>query len=329
MLVPPVPPMLASAVDRLPVGSYAYEPKWDGWRVLVFRTADGVFLQSRTGKPLAGYFPEITRLARRHLPPGLVLDGELVIWEAGRERTSFTLLQRRVAGSGGTTGGPVREAYRNPAHLVAFDALQVDGAELLAAPLTQRRAALVAALADAPAQLAVCPQTTEADLAREWLDAWTRQGLEGLVIKPLAGPYQPGRRGWRKLRRRHTTEAIIAGVAGQSLLLARFDAAGRLRYAGRSTPLTPAQRAAVEPVLVAPGPHRDGGINHPWPRPLPAGWSGHFDAAGPLDYRQVVPDAVAEVRVDSAYEHSRWRHPVRFVRLRVDLAVHDVPLLEP
>lgn len=322
MLVPPVPPMLASAVDRLPRGSYGYEPKWDGWRVLLFRTTDGVYLQSRTGRPLAGYFPEITRVARSHLPPGLVLDGELVIWEPGRGRTSFTLLQRRVAGS------PVREAYRNPAHLVAFDALQIDGVERLAAPLVERRAALADALADAPPQLAVCPQTTSPDLAREWLDAWIEQGMEGLVIKPLAGAYQPGRRGWRKLRRRHTTEAIVAGIAGSALLLARFDAGGRLRYAGRSTPLTASQRGALDPVLVAPGPHRDGGINHPWPRPLPAAWSGQFEPAGPLDYRQVVPDAVVEVRVDSAYEHTRWRHPVRLVRLRPELAVFDVPLLE-
>jgi len=322
MLTPPVEPMLASAVDRLPRGALAYEPKWDGWRVLLFRTADGVYLQSRTGKPLAGYFPEITRLARGHLPPGLVLDGELVIWEPGRGRTSFALLQRRVATS------PVREAYQNPAHLVAFDVLQVDGSELLAAPLVERRAALVAALADRPPQLAVCPQTTDADVAREWLDAWTDQGLEGLVIKSLTGTYQPGRRGWRKLRRRHTTEAIVAGLAGSSLLLARFDADGRLRYAGRSAPLSPAERSVLDPLLVAPGPHRDGGINHPWPRPLPAGWTGHFDAARPLDYRQVVPDTVVEVRVDSAYEHTRWRHAVRFVRLRPDLAVLDVPLLE-
>jgi ATP-dependent DNA ligase len=322
MLTPPVQPMLASAVDRLPRGALAYEPKWDGWRVLLFRTPDGVYLQSRTGKPLAGYFPEITRLARSHLPPGLVLDGELVIWEPGRGRTSFALLQRRVAAS------PVREAYRNPAHLVAFDVLQVDGSELLAAPLAERRAVLVAALADGPPQLTICPQTTDAEVAREWLDAWTDQGLEGLVIKSLTGTYQPGRRGWRKLRRRHTTEAIVAGLAGASLLLARFDADGRLRYAGRSAPLSPAERSELDPLLVAPGPHRDGGINHPWPRPLPAGWTGHFDAAGPLDYRQVVPDTVVEVRVDSAYEHTRWRHAVRFVRLRPDLAVLDVPLLE-
>ncbi|GAA1038699.1 ATP-dependent DNA ligase [Virgisporangium ochraceum] len=328
MLTPPVTPMLSTAVDRLPTGAYVYEPKWDGWRVLVFRdTASGVYLQSRSGKPLAGYFPEVTRLARA-LPPGLVLDGELVIWEPERNRTSFALLQRRVA-----AGSPVREAYRHPAHLVTFDLLQSDGAELLDRPLADRRAALTTTLADAPPQLTVCPQTTDPAEAREWLDAWTAQGVEGLVIKPVRSRYQPGRRGWRKLRRRHTTEAIVAGVLGPTtrpevLLLARFDADGRLRYAGRTTPLAAPAQADLAPLLTPAGTRRDGRINHPWPRPLPAGWTGAFDRSGPLEYRQVAPVIVAEVQVDSAYEHSRWRHAVRFVRMRADLSVYDVPLLD-
>jgi ATP-dependent DNA ligase len=327
VLTPPVPPMLATAVDRLPLGAVAYEPKWDGWRVLLFRTADGVYLQSRTGKPLAGYFPDITRLARA-LPPGLVLDGELVIWEPGRDRTSFALLQHRVAAA-----STVRAAARHPAHLVAFDALQVGGRELLAAPLVDRRVALLDVLAGAPAQLMVCPHTADPDLAREWLDAWTAQGLEGLVIKPLASRYRPGRRGWRKLRRRHTTEAIIAGVTGPvgrpaTLLLGRFDGGGRLRFAGRTAPLAAAQQAVLAPILVPAGPRRDGRVNHPWPQPLPAASAGNFEPAAPLAYRQVAPAVVAEVRVDSAYEHTRWRHPVTFVRIRTDLAVFDVPLLD-
>lgn len=326
MLTPPVTPMLATAVERLPAGNYVYEPKWDGWRVLVFRTTDGVYLQSRSGRPLAGYFPEVTRLAR-DLPPGLVLDGELIIWEPERNRTSFAHLQRRVA-----AGSPVREAYRHPAHLVTFDLLQKDGAELLDEPLTRRRAALVATLADAPPQLTVCPQTTDPDEAGEWLDAWTEQGVEGLVIKPPTGRYQPGRRGWRKLRRRHTTEAIVGGVLGpvsqpEALLLGRYDAGGRLRYAGRTTPLADKAKAELAPLLTRAGYRRDGRINHPWPRPLPAGWSGSFDRAGPLEYQQVAPVIVAEVQVDSAYEHTRWRHAVRFVRMRGDLSVFDVPLI--
>jgi ATP-dependent DNA ligase len=330
MLTPPVTPMLAASVERLPIGKYAYEPKWDGWRVLVFRDADGVYLQSRSGKPLAGYFPEVTRLART-LPPGLVLDGELIIWEPALQRTSFALLQRRLAYRT-ASGSPVREAYRHPAHVVIFDLLQKDGRELLDEPLTRRRAALAETLADAPAQLTVCPQTTDPAEAREWLDAWTAQGVEGLVIKPLTSRYQPGKRGWRKLRGRHTTEAIVAGVLGsmqkpEVLLLARYDADGRLRYAGRSAPLSAKAQKELAPLLTQSGNRRDGRINHPWPKPLPAGWSGSFDRSGPLEYRQVAPVIVVEVRVDSAYEHTSWRHAVRYERMRADLSVFDVPLI--
>jgi ATP-dependent DNA ligase len=329
MLTPPVAPMLAAPVEQFPLGAVAYEPKWDGWRALLFRDRDTVHLQSRTGKPLAGYFPEVSRLARAHVPPGTVLDGELVVWEPGRERTSFPLLQRRVAGNA------VREAYRHPAHFVAFDLLQADGRELLTEPLTSRRSLLRAVLAAAPPQLPLCPQTVDPNEAREWLLTWPSLGVEGLVIKPLAGTYQPGRRGWQKLRLRHTTEAIVGGVTGtieraDTLLLGRFDPAGRLRYAGRTKPLTAAQRASVAAALTPAGQRRrGGGVSHPWPRPLPAGWTGHFDAAAPLDYRQVAPAVVVEIRVDAAYEHARWRHPVQFVRIRDDLAITEVPLLEP
>jgi len=329
MLTPPVAPMLAGPVDRLPLGAFGYEPKWDGWRALLFRDGAGVYLQSRTGKPLAAYFPELTRIAKASLPAGLVLDGELVIWEPERERTSFALLQRRIAGA-----SAVREAYRHPAHLVVFDLLQLDGRELLTEPLTVRRQLLAGVLADAPPQLSLCPQTPDPAEATEWLTTWPPLGIEGLVIKPLAGPYQPGRRGWRKLRQRHTTEAIVGGVTGtveraDTLLLGRFDAGGRLRYAGRTGPLSAAQRGGVAAALTPAGPRRSGGVNHPWPRPLPTGWAGRFDASGPLEYRQVAPAVVVEIRVDAAYEHARWRHAVRFVRIREDLAVTDVPLLEP
>jgi ATP-dependent DNA ligase len=326
MLHPPVPPMLATPVERLPIGAYGYEPKWDGWRALLFRTADGIYLQSRSGRPLAAYFPEIARLARAALPPGLVLDGELVVWEAGRERTSFTLLQRRIAGT-----DAVREAYRHPAHLVAFDVLQIGDREVLTEPFARRRDLLVTVLDGAPAQLAACPHTHDPDEARDWLRAWPAAGVEGVVIKALDGTYQPGRRGWQKLRRRHSAEAIIGGVTGtlerpDTVLLGRLDTAGRLRFVGRSKPLTPAQRSALAPLLTPAGRRRSGGVNHPWPRPLPAGWSGSFDVAA-LDYKQVAPAVVAEVRVDAAYERTRWRHAVDYIRARAEASVHEVPLL--
>jgi ATP-dependent DNA ligase len=322
MLTPPVPPMLAAPVPELPIGAVGYEPKWDGWRALLFRTGDDVYLQSRTGKPLGAYFPELVRVASASLPAGLVLDGELVIWDAEAGRTSFARLRRRVAA-----------ADRQPAHFVAFDLLQLAGDELLEHPLTARRDLLAGVLDGAPAELPLCPHTTDPDEARQWLANWPALGMEGLVIKPLGGRYRPGRRGWQKLREQHTADAVVAGVTGpvdrpETLLFGRFDADRELRYLGRSRPLTPAQRAAVGPALTPAGQRRRGGVNHPWPRPLPAGWSGPFGAAA-LDYRQVAPVLVAEVRVDAAYEHTRWRHPVRFVRIRDDLHPLQLPPLPP
>jgi ATP-dependent DNA ligase len=327
--------MLAGPVDALPApeacaGGCAYEPKFDGWRCLVFCQPRGVYLQSRAGRPLAGYFPEIARICRQVLPADVVIDGELVVWEPEGGRTSFALLQRRVSAGRRV----LRLAMQHPAHLVVFDLLQADGQPLLDTTLADRRARLAALLAEAPDQLALCPQTTQLSQAIEWLTAWTSAGVEGLVIKGLAGRYQPGRRGWSKHRFKTTTEAIIAGVIGSAsdphaLLLGRFDHHDRLRYVGRTHPLTPAQRADLASALTPAIRWRRGaGIDHPWPRPLPASWTGQLGATEPVNYRQVEPEVVAEVRVDTAFEYGRWRHLAHHVRIRTDMSVYEVPLVE-
>jgi ATP-dependent DNA ligase len=168
--------------------------------------------------------------------------------------------------------------------------------------------------------------------AQEWLLARPALGVEGLVAKPLDAPYRPGRRGWYKLRQRHTTEAIVGGVTDTiahpvTLLLGRFDASGRLRVVGRSKPLSAGQQSSLAPVLTAAARRGRGGVNHPWPCPLPPGWSGHFEPAAALDYQQVAPALVVEIRVDAAYEHARWRHAVDFVRVREDIATTDIALV--
>jgi len=330
MLRPPIEPMLAAAVDRLPApdacpGGCAYEPKWDGWRALLFCEPGRVHLQSRSGRALGGYFPDVTRLARGALPTGTVLDGELLVWDADRGHTSFVALQRRIS------SGP-RLAHRLPAHYVAFDLLQApDGTSLLDQPLAARRALLAGLLAGAPAQLPLCPQTTDPDEARDWFDNWPAVGVEGLVIKGLATPYWPGQRGWAKLRHRHSTEAVAGGVTGsvaepETVLVGRFDASGRLRYAGRTHPLQPRQRRDLAPLLAMAVQRRSGGIDHPWPHPLPPAWSGLGAPAGPLDYHRVQPTVVVEVIVDSTFDGYRWRHRPTFVRARTDLSIYDVPL---
>ena len=135
-----------------------------------------------------------------------------------------------------------------------------------------------------------------------------------------------------KVKSRIDAEAIIGGVTvtvsqPQTLLLGRFDAAGRLRHIGRSAPLSAAQQGELALVLSRAPQRRRGGIDHPWPQPLPAGWSGHFRKAEPLPYVQVEPTAVAEVDTDAALDRHRWRHTVRYLRLRLDLSIYDVPLL--
>jgi ATP dependent DNA ligase domain len=318
--------MLATAVDELPTGGYGYEPKWDGWRALLFRTADGAHLQSRNGRMLSARFPELTRLAREALRPGTVLDGELVVWEPARGRTNFTLLQRRLAG-----GSALREAQEHPAHFVAFDLLERAGTPLLAEPFARRRELLESVLRAAPTQLSLCPHTRDVRQVAEWLRAWPALGVEGIVAKALDAPYRPGRRGWYKLRQRHTTEAIVGGVTGTvrtplTILLGRFDPFGRLRFVGRSKRLSPEQQRLLAPALTVAGRRSRGGMNHPWPCPLPAGWSGHFEPVAPLEYQQVAPAAVVEILVDTAYEHQRWRHAVDFIGLRAELDPTQVPL---
>ncbi|MFJ2087547.1 ATP-dependent DNA ligase [Micromonospora chokoriensis] len=325
----PVAPMLAAPVAEVPVGpDLVYEPKWDGWRMLAFRDTDGlgVYLQSRAGRPLTPYFPDIAR-AVRALPPGVVLDGELVVFDRGRTR--FALLQRRI-----TAGRSlVQLAARHPAHYVVWDLLaDARGHLLLDAPLAERRAQLAHLLADAPPQLTLTPQTDDLAEVTEWLTTWTAAGIEGVVIKRRSGRYEPGRRGWSKYRARMTTEAIVGGVTGRisnpsSALLGRFDRRGRLRYTGRTGPLNASHQRELAPLLSPLILPRLGAVVHPWPSPLPASWTGQWDRPQPLRYEQVQPTVVLDVQVDTAVERGRWRHQVRYARARPDLSVYDVPLL--
>ncbi|TWG28218.1 ATP dependent DNA ligase-like protein [Micromonospora palomenae] len=319
--------MLAKPVEIVPAGhGLSYEPKWDGWRALAFRHQDGVYLQSRAGRDLGAYFPDVREAVNQAVAPGAVLDGELVVW-AG-ERTDFSLLQRRV------TAGTGRDALArsHPAHYVVFDLLSAPpGLPLLDKPLAERRALLTSLLADAPAQLTLSPQSTDVAQATEWLRTWTAAGIEGLMIKRLDSRYEPGKRGWHKYRAYHTTEAIIGGVTPslanlETLLLGRLDEHGRLRYTGRTHALRPAQRAELIDLL-APHTSAPDGTVHPWPQPLPASWTGHLDRPQPLPYTPVLPAVAAEIEVDIAYEHHRWRHLVRYRRPRLDLAIADVPPL--
>ncbi|RLV64210.1 ATP-dependint DNA ligase [Streptomyces sp. CBMAI 2042] len=317
-------PMLAEPVNNpvLPPG-WAAEPKWDGYRALLARYADRrVIIRSRRGTDMTAAFPEITRAAAS-FPAGVefAMDGELVVWEEGR--VAFERLQGRL---NRTAAGAARMAAQWPAHYVAFDLLRLNGTDpdLTAKPYAARRAALEQLFTDhaLPPPWTLCPSTTDPSTAAEWLE-WSAVGMEGLVLKNLRGAYRPATRAWRKYRVAHTSDAIIGAVSRSltdpaTALLGRYDRTGRFRYTGRSTvlsrPLTTAFLAQLSPA----------GEEHPWTgRTFSAAWG----AKAALTVALVVPELVVEVRADVSRDSAgRWRHPVKVVRLRDDLAPADVPL---
>lgn len=330
---PPVEPMLASTVTKLPAGDdLCYEPKWDGYRAIAFRGEGEVFLQSRSLRRLTTAFPDVARIVLSSVGAGTVLDGELLVWDSQLNRTSFSALQRR-----NRSGRKVMEhAIKFPAHYVVFDVLAVDDQDLRSRPLRERRAILEDILAAGPRQLPLSPQTDDPSEVDAWMASLPALGIEGVVIKDLSEPYRPGKRAWRKLKARTSIEAIIAGVTGSihapvEVLLGRLDMTDKLRYLGRTHPLTPAQRGELSPLLTRAGQdRRGGGIVHPWPEPLPAAWaseSSYGRRERDLPYVQLRPTVVAEIQVDATQEDRlRWRHGVTFLRPRLDLSIYDVPL---
>lgn len=323
--------MLASPVEQLPlprscVGGCVYEAKFDGFRLCALRTDEGkVQLRSRTARRLDSYFPDLRRWIAM-LPPATALDGEVVAW-SGAGRTDFGALQSRLVAGRSLP----QVSARAPAYLIAFDALIVDGRDLRDRPLTERRDALEALLANAPDRLLVCPQTADRDEALAMVAEMANLGVEGLVVKPAAGRYRGGRHrgGWLKYRIRHTTECVVGGITGsrsqpETLILGQFDTDHRLRVVGRTTRINIAQATQIAPLLHPPGRGHQHAA-HPWPQPLPAGWLGHIGQPEALPYRPVEPELVVEVSVDRSVEHGRFRHPVRLVRLRADLSPWDTP----
>jgi len=179
--------MTATRIDAWPSGDgWVVEPRFDGWRACVFRLADRVWVQSRSGRDLARYFPDIVAAART-LPVGSVIDGELVIWNG--ERTDSTLLRERITGDTGPSPG-------SEAHLVAFDLLQHPAGVLLDRPLSRRRTQLSSLLAQAPAVFDLVPQAVAGAAAEELMSIWGSAGIESVVVKGARGRYRPGRSGW-------------------------------------------------------------------------------------------------------------------------------------
>ncbi|MEU3536223.1 ATP-dependent DNA ligase [Streptomyces murinus] len=325
-VMPPVKPMLAKSVARIPPGMH-YEAKWDGFRAIVFRDGAEIELGSRTGKPLTRYFPELVEALRERVPGRCVLDGEIVIARAGH--LDFDALTERIH----PAASRVRTlAERTPASFVAFDLLALDDQALLDVPLTDRRALLDRALAGAGPPVHLAPATTDLAVAEEWFERFEGAGLDGIVAKPLDLRYRQDERAMFKIKHERTADVVVAGyrlhksgpVVG-SLLLGLYDGQGRLQHVGVSAAFPMKRRAELVDELA---PLRmDEVTGHPWAAwseeaahesarlpGAPSRWSGKKD----LSWVPLRPERVAEVAYDHMENGQRFRHTARFRRWRPD-----------
>ena len=266
-IAPPVEPMLAKLADELPEGgAFLYEPKWDGFRAIVFRGGSDVYIQSRDLRPLDRSFPELHELFLARLPAGCVLDGEIVI--AGRKGLDFDALQLRLHPAASRVAKLSKEM---PAAFVAFDLLAGEGRDLRDATQVDRRAALESLLASVEPPIHLTPVTRDRALAADWLDRFEGAGLDGVIAKPEQGTYQPGKRAMIKIKHARTADCVVAGFRWHkdgkdervgSLLLGLYDKKGHLQHVGVTSAFSMATRAALAKEL-APL-RKDAMKDHPW-----------------------------------------------------------------
>ena len=326
---PPVAPMLAKSVAEIPDTGHV-EPKWDGFRTIVFRDGDEVVLGSRNERPMTRYFPEVVEAVKAQTPPRCVLDGEIVV--ARGERLDFEALQLRIHPA---VSRVTLLAEQTPASFVAFDALALGDDDLMARPFAERRRALEEALAGAEAPVHVTPATADMDRAREWFDVFEGAGLDGVVAKPLTGPYQPDKRVMFKVKHERTADCVVAGfrwhksgpVVG-SLLLGLHTEDGTLQHVGVTASFPMARRRElldeIAPYRIPDG--EVGASGHPWAAWAEAeaqasgrmpGAQSRWNAGKDLSWIPLRPELVVEVAYDHM-EGTRFRHTAQFRRWRPD-----------
>ncbi len=326
-VLPPVAPMLAKSVATIPGGSMSYEPKWDGFRSIIFRDNDEVEIGSRNERPMTRYFPEIVEAVRASLPARCVIDGEIVIPDAEGRRLDFEALLQRIH----PADSRVRLlAEQTPAAFVAFDLLALDDEDFTAAPFARRREVLASALADAQPPIYLTPTTTDAGLAEVWFSQFEGAGLDGIIAKPLDGDYQPDKRAMFKIKHERTADCVVAGYrlhksgddAIGSLLLGLYGEDGKLASIGVIGAFPMARRkelfAEMQPLVTAFD-------QHPWNWEAltegvrnPRGAEGsRWNAGKDLSFVPLRPERVVEVRYDHM-EGTRFRHTAQFVRWRPD-----------
>ncbi|MET0540194.1 MAG: ATP-dependent DNA ligase [Variovorax sp.] len=335
---PPILPMLAKVAEHLPDSTaYLFEPKWDGFRAIVFHDADGVRIQSRDAKPLDRYFPDLHAAFAQWLPVGSVLDGEVVI--ATPSGLDFDALQQRVHPAASRVA---RLAVETPASFVAFDLLRLDGVDCSQRPQAERRMLLEAFLAEAEPPIHLTPMTTDVALAQQWLRHFEGAGLDGVMAKPAEAPYQPGRRAMLKIKHVRTADCVVAGFrwhkstadggppAVGSLLLGLFDDRGVLQHVGMTASFDMESRRALAAELA---PLRPGAAQeHPWAQWASAaanddahrmpGAKSRWSAGKDLSWEPLRIERACEVKYDHL-QGDRFRHGTTFVRWRVDKPPRD------
>jgi ATP-dependent DNA ligase len=329
--------MLAKRVDDLPAGdTWIFEPKWDGFRALVFRDGSEIEIQSRDEKPLNRYFPELLEALTAQLPARCVLDGEIVI--ATSSGLDFDALQLRLHPAASRVK---LLAKQTPASIVFFDVLCEDGRDLRGEPFEKRRQALEALLSSAEPPVHLTPATRESRVASDWFRRFEGAGLDGVIAKPVSGVYEPNKRVMLKVKHERDCDCVVAGfrwykkgerTAVGSLLLGLFEDSGALQHVGVCASFSDEKRRELVEILA---PYRpDALANHPWkqwaehvPASVEAGhrmpggqsrWSQGKD----LSWEPLRPELVVEV----AYEHmqgTRFRHMAHFRRWRTDKKPSD------
>lgn len=340
MLRPPLKPMLAKLSAELPeTEGWLFEPKWDGFRALVFRDGDELYIQSRDTKPLDRYFPDLQAPLLASLPARCVLDGEIVI--AGAQGLDFDALLLRIHPAASRIQ---LLAAQTPASFVAFDLLALGDDDLLTAPQEKRRALLEQALARARPPVFLTPATRDRALAADWFSRFEGAGLDGVIAKRLEAPYQPDKRAMLKIKHQRTADCVLSGFRWHkngpgtlvgSLLLGLYDDQGTLHHVGVTSSFTMARRASLSGELE---PLRAGaGDAHPWrewaafdsgsagPGTQPAGGNAQrmpgaasrWNRGKDLSWEPLRIERVCEV----AYDHlqgDRFRHATTFLRFRDD-----------
>jgi ATP-dependent DNA ligase len=324
---PPIAPMLAKAVGEIPDGPFSFEPKWDGFRAVVFRDGDEVEIGSRNERPMTRYFPELVAAIKAELPERSVVDGEIVIPDSTGQRLDFEALLQRIHPAESRIN---LLAEQTPGHFVAFDLLALGDEDLTGQPFAARRAALEQALAGAGTSVHLTPASTDRDTATGWFSQFEGAGLDGLVAKPLEGPYVEDKRVMFKIKHERTADCVVAGYrvhksgpdAVGSLLLGLFTPEGSLASVGVVGSFPMARRrelmAELQPLVTSFD-------DHPWSwarqeegsRTPRKAETSRWNAGKDLSFVPLRPERVVEVRYDHM-EGPRFRHTTQFVRWRPD-----------